>query len=50
MPISLLSEGEEMTTHQERVANFKQALREFIEVVLDELIDCIERFARRLKK
>ncbi len=37
-------------TRQENIANFKRALREFIEVVLDELIDYIERFARRLKR
>ena len=39
-----------MSTYQEHVENFRQALREFIEVVLDEMIDCIERLARRLKR
>ena len=32
-------------TYQESVENFRQALREFIAVVLDELIYCIERLA-----
>ena len=37
-------------THQEHIANFKEALREFIAVVLDELIDYIERLALFLRR